>query len=320
MAGPVLPPLHPDLRFHNHAGFLRKRLGVTAARISIDAGFSCPVRDGTIGTEGCAYCSQDAFTPGIRFRGAPVEEQVRRGIQIPGRHQAYRKFLVYFQRGTNTYGPPEALERAYRAAFCHPDVAGIVVGTRPDCLAPGALDVLERIANTHYVLVEIGLQSKEDAVLRRANRGHDVETFVRAVRAVRERGIDVGVHLIYGLPGDSRENFVGTASFLSDLGIQGVKLHHFHVVKGSPFEGAWRRGEIGVPEYGDYVGAVADFLERLCQQVALLRLIGAPSPDFLLAPVWNKGNREMAADLSAELARRDTHQGALRERPYGIIE
>ena len=307
------PSLHPDLRFHNYATYLRRRLGEPAVRINVDGGFTCPNRDGTLGTQGCLYCNNEAFTPGIRFPGLPVEEQVRRTILAPGRHRAARRLLVYFQKYTGSYAPPPVLDRLYRAAFCHPVVAGIIVGTRPDCLGPAVLDVLEGIARERYVSVEIGLQSVSDEVLARVGRGHTVEAFRQAVREVRRRGIDTGVHLIYGLPGDTRANFLAAADLLSELGVQGVKLHHFHVVAGSGFEKIWRNGGIPVPEYEEYLLACVDFLERLSPEVAVFRLMGSAPPSLLLAPRWERGGREMAQDVAAELRRRGTWQGSARE-------
>ncbi|GAB4364440.1 MAG: TIGR01212 family radical SAM protein [Deltaproteobacteria bacterium] len=310
-------PLHPDLRFHNYATYLRRRIGEAAVRISVDAGFTCPNRDGTLGTGGCLYCNNEAFTPGILYPGLPVEEQVLRTIHSPGRHRSSRRLLVYFQKYTNSYAPPEELDRIYRSAFCHPDVAGIVIGTRPDCLGPAALDLLEEIARDRYVSVEIGLQSVSDEVLARIGRGHTVETFRAAVRELRRRGIDTGVHLIYGLPGDTRENFLAAADLLSDLEVQGVKLHHFHVVAGSGYEKIWRNGGVPVPTYDEYLRACVDFLERLSPEVAVLRLMGSAPDDLLLAPRWEKGSREMAQDVAAELLRRGTWQGIARERRGG---
>ena len=249
---------------------------------------------------------------GVLYPGLSVEEQVHRTIANNGRLKAFRRLLVYFQPYTNTYAPPEVLARTYRAAFCHPDVVGIVVGTRPDCLGPPVLDVLEAIAGNRYVSVEIGLQSISDDVLAGINRGHTVREFTDAVAAVRRRGIDVAVHLICGLPGDTRENFVATAAFLSGLGVQGVKLHHLHVVAGSGLEPLWRRGEVSVPEYPEYVDACADFLELLCPEVAVLRLIGTAPREALLAPLWGKGGREVSRDVAAELHRRGTWQGCRR--------
>ncbi|OGP77269.1 MAG: TIGR01212 family radical SAM protein [Deltaproteobacteria bacterium RBG_16_64_85] len=309
----MFPPIHPELRFHNYASFLRRRLGGPAARISVEAGFTCPNRDGTRGTGGCLYCNNESFTEGVLFPGLPVEEQVRRTIASHARLKAFRKLLVYFQPYTNSHAPPEELERTYRAAFCHPDVVGIVVGTRPDCLGSAVLDVLEGIARERYVSVEIGLQSISDDVLAGINRGHTVQEFMEAVPAARKRGIDVAVHLIYGLPGDTRVNFVAAAGILSDLGVQGVKLHHLHVVSGSNLESPFRRGEVRVPEYGEYVGACADFLERLCPEIAVIRLIGTAPREMLLAPLWGKGSREMSRDVAAELQRRETWQGSLRK-------
>lgn len=313
----MFPPLHPDLRFHNYATYLRRRLGDAAVRISVDGGFTCPNRDGTLGTEGCLYCNNEAFTPGILFPGLPVEEQVRRTILAPGRHRSARRLLVYFQKYSNSYASPRDLDRIYRAAFSHPDVAGIVVGTRPDCLGPEVLDLLEGIAREWYVSIEIGLQSLSDEVLARVGRGHTVETFLRSVREVRKRGIDAGAHLIYGLPGDTRENFLAAADLLSDLDVQGVKLHHFHVVAGSGYEKVWRNGGIPVPRYDEYLSACVDFLERLSPEVAVLRLMGSAPSGLLLAPRWEKGSRDMAQDVAAELRKRGTWQGSARERSSG---
>lgn len=282
------------------------------ARVSVDAGFTCPNRDGWRGTGGCAYCNNDSFTEGVLYPGLPVEEQVRRTIATHGRLRAFRRLLVYFQPSTNSYGPPGELDRTYRKAFSHPDVVGIVVGTRPDCLTEEVIDVLGEIGRNWYVSVEIGLQSISDAVLEAINRRHTVREFSDAVKSVRRRGIDVTAHLIYGLPGDSRENFVAAAGFLSDLDVQGVKLHHLHVVEGSPLAKAWKRGDVRVPGYEEYVGACADFLERLSPEIAVLRLIGTAPDRLLLAPVWPSGSREMSRDVAAELARRDTWQGSRR--------
>lgn len=309
---PVPPPVHPELRFHNYASFLRRRIGGTAARIGVDGGFTCPNRDGRRGTGGCRYCNNDSFAGGIRFPGLPVEEQVRRAILATGRGSG-RRVLVYFQRYSSSYAPPELLDRTYRAAFRHPGVVGIVVGTRPDCLGPAVLDVLEGIAREHYVSVEVGLQSISDEVLANVGRGHTVAEFTEAVNGLRRRGLDTGVHLIYGLPGDTRENYLAAAEFLSGLDVQGVKLHHFHVVSGSGFEGEWRAGRLRVPEYGEYLSACVDFLERLSPDVAVLRLMAAAPPGILLAPVWEKPGREMGREVSAELRRRGAWQGCRRD-------
>jgi radical SAM protein (TIGR01212 family) len=322
MAPSILPPLHPELRYHNYGSYLSRRLGGPAVRIPVDGGFTCPNRDGAIGVGGCSYCNNEAFTAGIRFPGLPVEEQVRRSILAPGRHHAYRRFLVYFQKFSNSYAAPGELRKRYRAAFAHPDVSGIIVGTRPDCLGEGVLDVLSEISRDRYVCVELGLQSMSDAVLRRVNRGHTVEAFATAAAALRDRGIDVGVHLIYGLPRDTRERFLSAAPFLSRLGIQGVKLHHFEVFAGSRMEEPFLGGAVKTPEYGEYLSACVDFLERLSAEVAVMRLMGTAPEPLLLAPLWEKGPREISADVTAEFRKRGTYQGALwngggRRKPLG---
>ncbi len=304
------PPLHPSLRYRTYSSVLRDRFGGPVYRIPVDGGFTCPNRDGTAGSGGCLYCNNDSFTPGILHPGLPVAEQVRWGLSGAGRRRAGARFLVYFQRFSNTYGPAQRLARLYREALSHPSVVGLVVGTRPDCLPPDVLDVLEAIARDRYVCVEIGLQSLSDRVLARIRRGHTVADFVRAARAAGSRGLSVAAHLIYGLPGDSREQFSAAAPFLSSLGVSGVKLHHLHVVEGSGLAAAWRSGEVAVPEYGEYIGAVADFLERLSPDVAVMRLVGEAPDRILLAPRWGKGSREVSRDIAAELARRGSWQGS----------
>jgi hypothetical protein len=276
--------------------------------VCVDGGFSCPNRDGTVGTGGCSFCDNDSFTPGIRFPGLPVSEQVRRSLEAasPG---GRRRYLAYFQRFTGTHASPEVLREQYHAALRHPLVAGIVVGTRPDCLGGGVLELLAEIARDRYVCVELGLQSMSEEVLRGVRRRHTVADFEEGARELVRRGIDVGVHLIYGLPGDTRVSFLAAAPFLSGLGVQGVKLHHFHVVRGASLEAAWRRGEVAVPEYDEYVAACADFLERLSPEVAVMRMAGEAPASRLLAPLWGKGPREAARDVSALLAERGTHQG-----------
>jgi radical SAM protein (TIGR01212 family) len=241
-----------------------------------------------------------------------VDEQVRRSLGRARGDAARRRYLVYFQKFSGTHAAAEVLRERYRGALSHPSVAGIVVGTRPDCMGDAVQELLSEIARDRYVCVELGLQSMSDDVLRGANRGHAVAAFAKAAEALVRRGIDVGAHLIYGLPGDTRETFLAAAPFLSDLGIHGVKLHHFHVVSGAPVEGAWRRGEVRVPAYDEYVAACADFLERLSPGMAVMRLSGAAPDSLLLAPKWGKGPGEAARDVTALLARRGTYQGSLR--------
>ena len=304
-------PIHPELRYHTYASYLRRRFGGPVARIAVDGGFTCPNRDGARGTGGCAYCNNDAFSPVRGAAGVPVEEQVRRALAVGRRGRGAGRVLVYFQRFSGSYGAPERLERAYRAAFCDPAVVGIVIGTRPDCLGPDVLEVIGRLAKEHYVSVELGLQSMSDDVLSRINRGHTVRDFASAVPALRALGIDVAAHVINGLPGDSPEGFASAAPFLSGLGVCGVKLHHFHVVRGSGIEEAWRSGGVAVPDYGDHVRAAAEFIGRLSPQAAVLRLVASAPRDLLLAPLWRRTAGEAARDVAAELARRGIRQGDL---------
>ncbi len=314
LPGSVPSPLNPELRYNNYGSWIRRRLGYSAIRIGVDGGFSCPNRD-TAGA-GCFYCNNEGFTPGIRHPDLSISGQLRIGIERvrPGRKAAWAgksglRFFAYFQRFSNTHAPPETLDRLYREALAHPEVEGLVVGTRPDCLGPEVLDVLRAIARDRYLMVEVGLQSVSDPVLARIGRGHSAADFENSVRSLRASGIDVGAHLIHGLPGDTLDGFVGAARLLSALDIQGVKLHHFHVVAGTRAEREWRAGLITVPGYGEYVSACADFLEMLSPDIAVMRLSGEASDGMLLAPRWEHDGERFAHDVTRELTRRGSYQG-----------
>lgn len=294
---------------------MRRRLGVAARRLTVDAGLSCPNRGG--GRTGCLFCHPASYAGPSSDASRSVAEQVRRGL---ARKRDVSPVVVYFQAGSNTNGTAPVLDRLWRSALVDKRVAGIVVGTRPDLLPPEVVDALAALSRDTYLSVELGLQSIDDTVLARAGRGHDVATFDVAASTLVARGIDVGVHLIHGLPGDTKENFVAAAGRLSALGVAGVKIHHFHVVRGSGHEEPWRRGDIVVPSIEDHVSACADFVELLAPELSVMRFAGTAPDDLLLAPVgWPKGDG-VARAVTAELARRCSWQGSRRTAATGRAE
>ncbi len=277
----------PAARYPSLAEHWKARFGERVQRVSLDAGFSCPNRDGTLGTSGCSFCDPAAFSPAAGDR-RPVGVQLAAGVE----HLAVRgirKFAAYFQPHTNTYAPLETLRRVWSEALSSPDVVALCVGTRPDCVPEPVLDLLAETGPEKEVWLELGLQSARDDTLRGLNRGHTAADFADACRRARPRQILVCAHVILGLPGEDAADEGRTAEFLTDLEVDGVKLHHLAVVTGTPLEVEWRRGNLRVLEEAEYAERAANFIRRLAPGTILHRLVGDTVPGRLLAPRYNKG-------------------------------
>ena len=298
-----------DLRYRTFAAELRRVFGCRVQRVTLDAGFTCPNRDGLVGTDGCIYCGgAGAGAPGIP-RGASLTEQLRVGKEFTARRYKATKFLAYFQAFSNTYGPVDRLKAVYEEVLADPDVVGLVIGTRPDCLPPEVLDLLAGFQQRTWLWIELGLQSSQDSTLARINRGHDVACFVQAATSLKALGIRVCAHVILGLPGESREEMLATSALLNRLGIDAVKLHHLHVLAGTQLEEEYRAGQLPLLERDDYLGLVCDFLERLDAQIMVQRLVGDGSKN-LVAPRWGTAKSSLLAAITHELERRGTRQGS----------
>jgi radical SAM protein (TIGR01212 family) len=313
MAPAAVPPepFPPERRYHALSRYLRARFGARVYRVTIDAGFTCPNVDGTVAVGGCVYCDNRSFSPNRRLPRTGVREQVRRGVAALGRRYGADRFLAYFQAATNTYAPVEKLRRLYDDALDHPQVVGLAVGTRPDCVPDPVLDMLEWYARHTYVCLELGLQTVHDRSLEWMNRGHDAGAFLDAVSRCQGRGFDLCAHVILGLPGESAADMLATADALAALPVQGVKIHNLHVVKGTPLEGMYRRGEVDLFGRDEYVRVVCDFLERLPPGMVIHRLSGDAPPDYLVAPAWCLDKPALLGAIDAELARRGGWQGRL---------
>ncbi|WP_145023219.1 TIGR01212 family radical SAM protein [Geobacter argillaceus] len=293
-------------RYNQFTEELRALFGCRVQRISVDAGFTCPNRDGTAGSDGCIYCSsRGAGAPGIA-RGRSVAEQLEVDKAFLARRYHAQKFLAYFQAFSNTYGPVEQLQALYDEALAVPDIVGLIVGTRPDCLPPAVFDLLAGYAQRTYFWLELGLQSSHDRSLAWIGRGHDAASFSAAAREASCRGIRVCAHVILGLPGESRAEMLATADYLNSLRVAGVKLHHLHVLKETELARRYEKGDVALLNEDDYVGLVCDFLERLAPNVLVQRLVGDGSRD-LIAPRWNK--LALLNAIDTELKRRGTRQG-----------
>lgn len=312
-------PTHPydfstpgsRIRYNSFGRFLREKFGCRVYKVSVDAGFGCPNRDGSIATGGCAYCNNESFRPRSAEPLKPIFEQMRDGMEYLRKRYRADKFIAYFQLSTNTYAPLEVLIRRYEEALGQPDVVGIAIGTRPDCVDEGTLAWLEGLAKTHFVTVEYGLQSVYDATLRRINRGHSYQCWMDAMAQTRGRGIWLGAHMILGFPWESRDAMLRAAECLSDKGLNFLKLHHLHIVRNSALESMYHQDPFPLLDLEAYAELVVDFLERLTPDIFIERLFGTAPEDQLIAPLWGKGKAEIQHYLEQKLVSRNTWQGKL---------
>jgi radical SAM protein (TIGR01212 family) len=240
-----------------------------------------------------------------------IAEQVQRGIAVLQKRYNADRFIAYFQPATNTYAPVDRLRPLYDAALDHPQILGLAIGTRPDCVPDDVLDLIQGYARDRYVCLELGLQTIHDRSLDWMNRGHHFDAFVDAVQRCQGRGFDLCAHVILGLPGESRDDMLATAEALARMPVQAVKVHNLHVVKNTPLEDMYRAGQVSLFERDEYAGLVCDFLERLPAEMVIHRLSGDAPPDYLVAPLWCLNKPGLLAAIDAEFLRRDSWQGRL---------
>lgn len=296
-------------RYTDYNSYLRSIFGQRVQKISLDAGLSCPNRDGTLSRGGCIYCNSKGSGSGAFGRGMSIKEQVEAGkIPMMKKYKA-SKFMAYFQSYTNTYAPCAHLKEIFDAALSCEGVVGIAIGTRPDCIDPEKLDLIQTYAEDYLVWLEYGLQSVHDDTLEFINRGHDFKAFETAVRLTRGRGINICAHVILGLPNEDRDKMLKTARVLADMGIDGIKLHLLYVVKGTPLDLLWQNGGYTCMTQGEYVDTVCDFLELLPASMVIQRITGDPHPEELRAPAWASRYRETFNLIQQALEERDTFQG-----------
>ncbi len=296
-------------RYYPFSRFLRQRFGAKVYRVTVDGGFTCPNVDGTVAVGGCVYCDNRSFSPNRRLPRTTIRAQVDRGVAILATRYGADRFLAYFQAATNTYAPVDKLRRLYDQALAHPQVIGLAVGTRPDCVPDDVLALLESYARDRYVCLELGLQSIHDRSLDWMNRGHHYPAFVDAVGRSQDRGLDLCAHVILGLPGESTADMLASADALAALPVQGVKIHNLHVVKDTPLETMFRAGQVRMMEREEYVSVVCDFLERLPAEMVVHRLQGEAPPEYLVAPAWCLDKPGVLRAIDAELECRDSWQG-----------
>lgn len=302
----------PERGTRRYSGFgphMRALYGQAVFKVNVDAGFTCPNRDGTVSVGGCIYCNNDSFRPVACTRSASIREQIETGIPYLRSRYGAQKFIVYFQPYTNTYAPVETLERLYREALAFDGVVGIAIGTRPDCVDEEKIGLLASLARERFVLVEYGLQSTHDKTLAFINRGHDLDCFRRAVRMTAGRGIGIGAHIILGFPTETREEMLSMAEVISSLPVGYLKIHQLQVVRNTKLADRYAVRPFPTFGYEEYIALVAEFLERVSPDIVMQRLFASAPDDILIAPVWNRTRSEFLKDLDRYLEQRGSVQG-----------
>jgi len=305
-----------DRRYNDFPTYFKSKFNERVQKVSVDAGFTCPNRDGRKALNGCSYCNNKTFKPDYCRLEKSITEQLNQGIDFFARKYQSMQFLAYFQAFSNTYADVPVLKERYEEALALSKVIGLVIGTRPDCLTTEVLDYLEELSRKCYVMVEFGVESVKDETLERINRGHDYAAAQWAIHETARRGIHNCVHLILGLPGENRDDFMDQAREISKLPVENLKLHQLQIHRGTRMASEFAAS----PEcfqlftVDEYIDLVVDYLEVLNPKIIVERFISQAPKDLLIAPKWGLKNFEFVAKLEKRLAERNTWQGRLYER------
>lgn len=302
-------------RYYDYAAFLRQYFEGKVQKISVDAGFTCPNRDGRISYGGCTFCNNHTFNPEYCRKESSISRQLHEGIRFFGRKYPSMQYLAYFQAYTNTYAPLDVLVARYEEALSVPGVVGIIIGTRPDCMPPELLQYLAQLAQHTFVTVEYGVESTSDRTLQRINRGHDFATAAHAIRRTAKTGIITGAHLILGLPGESRSDMLTHAQRLSQLPLHTIKLHQLQLIKGTVMgqEYAEHPENFDIPDIDRYIDLAIDFAQHLRPDIAIERFASQSPASLLIAPRWGIKNYELTARITRRMKQRNAWQGKLCE-------
>ncbi len=303
--------MRQNSRYTEFSSFLKRHFEGKVQKISVNAGFTCPNRDGSIGRGGCTYCNNHTFNPDYCCNGKSLVRQLEEGKEFFSRKYPAMRYLAYFQAYTNTYAGMEELKVKYLDALSVDGVVGLVIGTRPDCVSNELLDWLAELHRTAFVLVEYGVETVDNAVLKDINRGHTFACSSDAIRRTAERGIPVGAHMILGLPGESREQMLAQADELSKLPLDTLKLHQLQLIRGTRMaeDFAANPEKFVLPTPAEYADLVVDYLERLDDAVAVERFASQSPEQLLIAPKWGLKNYEFTELVKRRLEERDTWQG-----------
>lgn len=304
-------PWGDNRRFNSYSSYMKKEFGSRVQKISIDAGFSCPNRDGKISTGGCTFCRNDAFNPSYCHPEKSIRKQIEEGIEFhQRRYRRAKSYLAYFQAFSNTYKPLDELEKLYREALSVDGVIGLVIGTRPDCINEETLDMLKSLDAT--VILEYGVESVYDQTLTRVNRGHDFATAKKAIEITHKYGFHCGGHFIFGLPGETREMMLHTADIISELPLTSVKFHQLQIFKDTKMADEYiaNPSDFHLFTLDDYIEFVIDFIERLNPGLVIERFAGEVPPRYLVSKPWlNLRYDQVLSLIEKRLEERNTYQG-----------
>ncbi|MCP3875828.1 MAG: TIGR01212 family radical SAM protein [Desulfobacteraceae bacterium] len=296
-------------RYSDYNTYLRRLYGQRVQKISVDAGLSCPNRDGLLSDKGCIYCNSKGSGSGLFKKGLSIKQQIDSGKIGAIKKYKAKKFLAYFQSYSNTYTTCEHMKQMIDEALSCDGMVGMAIGTRPDCIDTQKLDLLESYAKEYLVWLEYGLQSVHDSTLELINRGHSYADFLNAVQLTKGRGINICTHIILGLPGEDKEMMLESAKILANSSINGVKIHLLYVIKGTLLDTLWKKGEYIPMEQEEYVETVCDFLELLPKEIIIQRITGDPHSDELQAPMWAAQYRQTFNMIQHTLEKRNSFQG-----------
>ncbi len=306
-----------ERRINAYSDYFKKEFGTRVQKISVDAGFTCPNRDGSCGSGGCTFCNNNAFSPSYNTPGRSIEEQILQGMEFHRtRYRKATRYLAYFQSYSNTYAELEILQAMYDQALAIPEIAGIVVGTRPDCVDEQKLDFFEELSGKCYVVLEYGIESLLDRTLERVNRGHDVEKSAWAIRETAKRGIRVGGHMIVGLPGESREDFLDAARILSAWPLNNIKFHQLQLIHGTAMAREYREKPEDFVEFSmeAYLQVMVEIIEKLNPDFVVERIAGEVSPGMGVKEGWGIRYDRVLSNFEQLLEEKDTWQGKYYEK------
>lgn len=304
--------MNPEKRYNDYPSYIKRTFSERVQKLSINAGFTCPNRDGKLGTGGCTFCNNQTFNPEYCHTTESITDQLQKGIKFFASKYKTQQYLAYFQAYTNTYDGLDSLKKKYEEALSHPKVIGLVVGTRPDCINEELLLYFKSLQDKgYYVAIEYGLESTNDATLKLINRGHDFQTSKEAIIATAGHGIPVGAHLILGLPNEDKATLLSHATAVSQLPLTMIKLHQLQLVKGTVMNDQYQEHPEWFHLYtaDEYTDLVVDFLELLHPNIIVERFISQSPRQLLTAPIWGLKNFEFVAKVEKRLRERNTQQG-----------
>lgn len=300
------------LAWNDYSSHIKSQFGVRVQKISVNAGFTCPNRDGTKGSNGCIYCNISSFSPFYCKPEIPISKQLEKGIKFFGKKYKTQKYLAYFQSGTNTYAPSDILLQSYKEALSVPGVIGLAIGTRPDCLSNKTLEILAEIAKEKYVCIEFGAESSKNETLTKINRGHSWEDTINAVEKTADTGLVVGMHIILGLPGEKESDFMSHASKISELPVNLLKIHQMQILKNTELEKLYRQNAEEFVNFttDSYAETIVKFCEILNPEIIIERFTSESPREMLIAPDWKgKKNFEVSHIIEKKFKELNSWQG-----------